>query len=72
VFVEVKTRGSEEFGAGAAAVTGSKQRRIGQMAVDFLSRRHLTDQPCRSDVVAVSFVQGQPCVEIYENAFDIT
>ena len=72
VFVEVKTRGSEEFGAGAAAVTGSKQRRIGQMAVDFLSRRRLTDQPCRFDVVAVSFVQGQPCVEIYENAFDIT
>ena len=72
VFVEVKTRGTEDFGGGAAAVTGSKQRRIGQMAVDFLSRRRLTDQPCRFDVVAVSFDRGQPHVEIYESAFDIT
>ncbi|HEY6362261.1 MAG TPA: YraN family protein [Vicinamibacterales bacterium] len=72
VFVEVKARGTEDFGGAAAAVTGSKQRRIGQMAVDFLSRRRLTAQPCRFDVVAVSFDQGQPRVDVYENAFDIT
>ncbi|HEY6361550.1 MAG TPA: YraN family protein, partial [Vicinamibacterales bacterium] len=69
VFVEVKARGTEDFGGAAAAVTGSKQRRIGQMAVDFLSRRRLTAQPCRFDVVAISFDQGQPRVDVYENAF---
>jgi putative endonuclease len=71
VFVEVKARASAAFGDGAEAVTGGKQHRIGQMAVDFLSRRRLTNQPCRFDVVAVSFDHGRPCVDVYENAFDI-
>jgi len=71
VFVEVKTRGSDNFGGGELAVTPGKQRRIAQMAVDFLSRRRLHDQPCRFDVVAISFERGQPRVEVYENAFDV-
>ena len=71
VFIEVKARASAAFGDGAAAVTGFKQYRIGQMAVDFLSRRQLTDQPCRFDVVAVSFDRGRPRVDVYENAFDV-
>jgi putative endonuclease len=71
VFVEVKARASDRFGAPAEAVTGAKQRRLVQMAVDFLSRRRLHDQPCRFDVVAVSFERGEPRIEIYEGAFDI-
>ena len=58
VFVEVKARAGDEFGGGAAAVTGLKQRRIGQMAADFLARRRLLDQPCRFDVVTVDFDDG--------------
>jgi putative endonuclease len=71
VFVEVKARAGGAFGDGAAAVTGSKQNRIGRMAVDFLSRRRLTSHPCRFDVVAISFDRGVPRVDVYENAFDI-
>jgi putative endonuclease len=71
VFVEVKAREHDTYGGAAAAVSGAKQRRIAQMAVDFLSRRRLTDQPCRFDVVAVSFDRGQPTVDVYEDAFDI-
>jgi Holliday junction resolvase-like predicted endonuclease len=41
------------------------------MAVDFLSRRRLHDHPCRFDVVAIAFERGQPCLEVYENAFDV-
>ncbi len=70
VFVEVKARAGESFGDGAAAVTAGKQHRIGQMAVDFLSRRRLTNQPCRFDVVAISFDRGLPRVDVYENAFE--
>lgn len=70
VFVEVKARRGDSFGDGAAAVTGGKQHRIGQMAVDFLSRRRLTNQPCRFDVVAISFDRGLPRVDVYENAFE--
>lgn len=70
VFVEVKTRADDAFGPPAEAVTGWKQRRIAQMAVDFLARRRLAGHPCRFDVVAVSFERGRPQVEVYENAFD--
>src|SRR5687768_1220758 len=47
VFVEVKARASLQFGDGAAAVTSGKQRRISQMAVDYMVRRRLEDRPCR-------------------------
>jgi putative endonuclease len=70
VFVEVKTRTGPAFGGGAEAVTAPKQRRIAQMAVDFLSRHRLHDRACRFDVVAVSFERGQPRIVVYANAFD--
>ena len=47
VFVEVKARAGEAFGTGAEAVTRYKQRRVAQMAADFLVRRRLQDRPCR-------------------------
>lgn len=70
VFVEVKTRAGDEFGGGAAAVTPWKQRRIAQMAIDYLSRNELHDQPCRFDVVTVDVKDSGPEVIVYENAFD--
>jgi len=70
VFVEVKARTGDEFGGGAAAVTGWKQRRITQMAVDYLSRHRLHDRPCRFDVVVVDLTGESPRVEVYAHAFD--
>ena len=70
VFVEVKTRRAGAYGGGELAVTAAKQRRIARMAVDFVARRKLHDEPCRFDVVAISLQEGQPRVDVYENAFD--
>jgi putative endonuclease len=71
VFVEVKTRAGDEFGGAAAAVTPWKQRRVAQMAVDYLSRHSLHDTPCRFDVVTVDVVEGEePHVEVYQHAFE--
>ena len=70
VFVEVKTRLNRDFGGAAAAVTGWKQRRLTQMAVDYLARRRLQDCPCRFDVVAIDFDGTRPRVIVYPNAFD--
>jgi putative endonuclease len=70
VFVEVKARDGDEFGGGAAAVTPWKQRRIAQMAVDYLSRNHLHDRPCRFDVVTVDVKGDCPEIVVYANAFD--
>jgi putative endonuclease len=71
VFVEVKARAGDQFGGAAVAVTGMKQQRIGRMASDFVSRRHLVDQPCRFDVVTVDFGTVPPCVEVYTHAFTL-
>ena len=70
VFVEVKARDGDEFGGGAAAVTPWKQRRIAQMAVDYLSHNNLHDRPCRFDVVTVDVKDGRPEIVVYAHAFD--
>ncbi len=71
VFVEVKARTGREFGGAAAAVTGWKQRRVTQMAADYLVRVRLADCPCRFDVVAIEFEDGKPLIEVYANAFSV-
>jgi len=71
VFVEVKTREGDEFGAGAEAIAPWKQRRIGRMAVDYAARNGLLDTPCRIDVVEVTLRGGDPQIEVYRNAFDV-
>jgi putative endonuclease len=70
VFIEVKTRAGDDYGGGAAAVTGWKQRRITQMAVDYLSRHKLHDRPCRFDVIVVDVDGESSRVEVYAHAFD--
>jgi putative endonuclease len=70
VFVEVKARMGEEFGGAAEAVTAWKQRRITQMAVDYLARHRLHDRPCRFDVVTIEMADGRPRVQVYAHAFD--
>ena len=60
VFVEVKARDSREFGEAAEAVTPFKRRRIAQLALDYMTRHHLSDVPCRFDVVSIHFDAGAP------------
>ena len=69
VFVEVKARNGPEFGGAAAAVTVWKQRRVALMATDYLARRRVGDCPCRFDVVAIDFKDGNNRIEVYANAF---
>jgi len=69
VFVEVKARLGSEFGGGAAAVTGWKQQRIAQMAIDYLARRRLLDRRWRFDVVTVDLEGVTPTIEVYADAF---
>lgn len=57
VFVEVKTRSSEEYGDPAHAVTPEKQRHISRVALDYLRRLHNPEIPVRFDIVEV-FPQG--------------
>jgi putative endonuclease len=54
VFVEVKTRLTDEKGTALEAVTPQKQRKLARVAEQFLAERGLEDHPCRFDVVAVA------------------
>lgn len=69
VFVEVKAREGRQFGEAVEAVTSVKRRRIVRLAMDYLTRHRLGEHPCRFDVVAVHLDEGQPTIEVYQNAF---
>jgi putative endonuclease len=72
VFVEVKARDGLEFGAGGESVTASKRTRMARVAEDYMLRHRLVGCACRFDVVAIDFQKGEPVVEIYQNAFDVS
>ena len=70
VFVEVKTRRSDEAADPEVNITYAKRRQIIRAAKYFLMEKSAQDRPCRFDVVAV--VQpddGKPAVEHFINAF---
>ena len=70
VFVEVKARKGHAFGNAAEAVTADKQRRIVDLAADYMARYRPTNGRCRFDVVSIHLEDGEPVVEVYQNAFD--
>ena len=72
VFVEVKTRTSEDVGHPADAVDADKQRRLTRLAVTFLKRHGLLEYPSRFDVVAITWPdsRGRPSIEHFKNAFE--
>ncbi len=67
VFIEVKTRRSQQFGSPFEAVDIRKQQQIMQVASAYIRGK---DIPVRFDVVAV-YLHGQDVqVEILQNAFE--
>jgi putative endonuclease len=70
VFVEVKTRTSDAFGAPELAVTPHKQHRMVKTALGYIKYRKLHQVPCRFDVVAISDGKEQE-VALIQNAFEM-
>jgi len=71
VFVEVRARATAEFGRAAESVTDAKKRKVTAMAVDYLARHHVTNRPCRFDVVAIdAALSEQPEITVFPAAFD--
>jgi putative endonuclease len=70
VFVEVKTRGSQNFGSPEEALTASKQDRLRKTAWTYLEERECLDAFWRIDVVAIEGTQagGVERLEHYEFA----
>lgn len=70
VFVEVKSRSSQEFGLPEAAVTASKQKRLIALAWSYLQEKEMLDREWRIDVIAVEGTprEGPTRLDHYENA----
>ncbi len=69
VFVEVKTRTSDAFGAPELAVTSRKQQRMIKAALAYIKYKKLHQVPCRFDVVAITTAEQE--VELIRNAFEM-
>lgn len=59
VFVEVKARWSDRFGAPEEAVTRTKRRNLVRAAHAYLEQRGLGDGPWRIDVLALRLAGGR-------------
>lgn len=69
VFVEVKARRSNTFGEPEDAITPHKEELIRRAADGYLYERNIEDQPCRFDVVAISFKNGKADIRLIRDAF---
>jgi putative endonuclease len=65
VFSEVKARRTADFGPASAAVTVAKQRRIRQLAVEWLRANDVHADSIRFDVVAITGTE----IELITDAF---
>jgi putative endonuclease len=74
VFVEVKTRESLAGGHPAEAVNAEKQRRLTRLALAYLKRHDLLENPARFDVVAITWPADarRPTIEHFASAFPAT
>ncbi len=70
VFVEVKTRTSDAYGAPELAVNPQKQLRMVKAALGYIKNKKLHQVQCRFDVVAITAAAGQE-PELIENAFEM-
>jgi len=72
VFVEVKTRNSDRFGAPAEALISRKRRQISKVALGFLKENNLLDSKARFDVVSVlCLADGSSKTDLIKNAFEL-
>ena len=72
VFVEVKTRRSDVAGQPYEAVDSYKQAQLTRLALAFLKRYRLLEQPARFDVISIVWegTGTEPQIVHYRNAFE--
>ena len=72
VFIEVKTRTSQDAGHPADAVDGAKQQRLTRLALSYMKRHDLLECSTRFDVVAVTWPDNgrRPMIEHFISAFE--
>jgi putative endonuclease len=71
VFVEVKTRRSDDAGRPSDAIDSRKEQRMTQAALAYLKSNRLLNYAARFDVVAITWPDNapKPMIEHFKNAF---
>ena len=71
VFVEVKTRRSDDAGRPSEAIDPRKEQRMTQAALAYLKSNRLLNYSARFDVVAITWPENarKPAIEHFKNAF---
>jgi putative endonuclease len=71
VFVEVKTRRSDDAGRPSEAIDQRKEQRMTQAALAYLKSNRLLNYSARFDVVAITWPDDtrKPTIEHFKNAF---
>ncbi|MFN7920637.1 MAG: YraN family protein [Bryobacteraceae bacterium] len=64
VFVEVKSRQTEEFGSPDRAIDPTKRRKIAAAARDYVRRAGLEQTPLRFDVVSIVWSAAEPVTHL--------
>jgi len=71
VFVEVKSRKSEEFGDPQLAVGMEKQKKVSRISLTYLKNKDLYPCNARFDVVAIKMLPEGSTIELIQNAFEL-
>jgi putative endonuclease len=73
VFVEVRSKLSDDPTTPQETITSKKQRQVSQSALAYVSQHNIQDRPCRFDVVEVFLNHdGKPVrVNLLKNAFEL-
>lgn len=69
VFVEVRTKFSEDFGTPEDTVTMKKRDQLKKIASAFLQTNDVKFSECRFDFIGIMFKGGKPRINHIENAF---
>jgi putative endonuclease len=70
VFIEVKARTGDGYGAPFEAVTLKKREKIRKVALSYM-RKFGKEVPARFDVISVSMKNGKPVLEYIQDAFEV-
>src|SRR3989304_7061546 len=71
VFVEVKSRKTEEFGDPGLAVGATNQRPLSLISMYYLAQKPPLQGDCRFDVVAIKILPSGTEVTLIQNAFEL-
>lgn len=69
VFVEVKSRSSEEYGEPEDSITPNKRKQLRKVAEGYFYEKNISDVEARFDVISIKWKKGNPIIEHIENAF---